>query len=345
MFQLLLKTSVIIGACILWLASPTTQAEDLSKLCQTFVQASQPYTQTAQQAGCYTDMPFWQASPTALTNWCLNTDDEQLTADVLQFQTIDRLDDSQALHNKSHFIEAVLKQRQFEWDECVNTKFLESLKKADYQSVPQWLKWGANPDYVQYDPNDHSNIFYYFICNGIPKGKTVGFIKTLRLLLKKPVNLDLSPTNGGSGNAISCAALLGNAQALEIILKAGKIKGSGLNSSGENANDWDLPLISAVTFSKDLESIKVLLKYGADPNFSFETENKPLLIAIKDKQFAIAHTLLDAGAAVNLGDKGKCQGKLPLQYAQDLSGVAAKEQQRLIQRLQHLMQVPKNACD
>ena len=81
-------------------------------------------------------------------------------------------------------------------DECVNTKFLASLKNGDYQSVPRWLKLGASPDYVQYDPNDHSNILYYFICAGIPKGKTAGFIKTLRLFFKKPISLTTSPING-----------------------------------------------------------------------------------------------------------------------------------------------------
>jgi hypothetical protein len=336
--------SLITLAAVLALTIAPARAEPLTQLCQHFVQASQPYTQTAKQAGCYTNMPFWQANPTALHKWCLNTDAEQLTGDVLQFQTIDRLDDSQALHNKSHFIEAVLKQRQFEWDECVNTKFLDSLKKGDYQSVPQWLKWGANPDYVPYDPNDHSNIFYYFICNGIPQGKTAGFIKTLGLLLKKPVNMGLSPTNGGSGTALSCAAMLGNAQALELMLKAGKIEGSGLNNSGENYNDWDLPLISAIAFGKDLASVKLLLKYGADPNFSYEKANKPLLVAIQHNQLAMAHALLEAGASVKGGDAGECQGKLPLQYAQALKGVAPRQKQRLIQRIQQLMQMPSNAC-
>ena len=104
--------------------STSLQAESLTTLCNDFVKKSEPYTQKAKQAGCYADMPFWQANSSALDKWCLNTNYVQMIADISQFQTIDRLHDIQDIHKKSFFVENILKQRQFELNEYVNTKFL-----------------------------------------------------------------------------------------------------------------------------------------------------------------------------------------------------------------------------
>ena len=108
-----------------------------------------------------------------------------------------------------------------------------------------------------------------------------------------------------------------------------------------------VPLYRTV-LNNDLNSAKVLLDYGANPDFSYydllnneETVSRynnetALLLALTKHNIAFANWLLDVGAFVQLGDKGKCKGNLPLNYAQKIP-TAIADRNTLIQRITTLM--------
>ncbi|MEN9504017.1 MAG: hypothetical protein RI964_3302 [Pseudomonadota bacterium] len=116
-----------------------------------------------------------------------------------------------------------------------------------------------------------------------------------------------------------------------------------------------VPLYRTV-LNNDLASAKILLEYGANPDFSYYDllnndelvsgyENQTsLLIALSKNNVAFANWLLDVGASIQIGDKGKCKGNLPLDFAKKIP-IAIIGRNVLIQRITTLMQLPENRCD
>ena len=72
---------------------------------------------------------------------------------------------------------------------------------------------------------------------------------------------------------------------------------------------------------------------------------EPLLIqAIKDANPGVVNLLLDYGASPLRGDKGICQGKLPMAYARNLSPYEL-DRQAIIRRLEKSIRNAEKHCD
>ena len=115
------------------------------------------------------------------------------------------------------------------------------------------------------------------------------------LIDTKQANPNLS-RNGGPNplvNLLNHISMV-NYRLLEYLLQNGAMP----NHGGEDFSETALPLPVA-TANNDLQAVKILLRYKADPNL-FELI-PPLMMAIDQNNSAIVDTLLDAGANPNVG--------------------------------------------
>jgi uncharacterized protein len=113
---------------------------------------------------------------------------------------------------------------------------------------------------------------------------------------------DLSVRAGDGFTTLHLAAYFGGADAVRAILAR------GANPDADAVNAFQLrPIHSAVAVS-DIESARVLLQAGADPNVHQRGGYTPLHTAAHAEHFELARLLLEHGADCNLADD---EGKIP----------------------------------
>lgn len=128
-----------------------------------------------------------------------------------------------------------------------------------------------------------------------------GHSEIVALLLRRGADIYARSANGQT--ALGRAAIYGHAHTVEILLK------SGANVE-ESVDQKGTPLMAAL----NLETAKVLLLYGADPNAKDEFGRTSLMLAAADGKTDIVKELLEHRSEINQRDNDK---KTALSWAKE----------------------------
>ena len=105
-------------------------------------------------------------------------------------------------------------------------------------------------------------------------------------------------------SVLHVAAMVGNAKAIEIILN------SNLAAIGPDTLNANLATaLHSAIIDDQLESVKVLIAYGADPNVENEKGEGPVLLCTIHSRFQILETLFEANESGKLSESLKVNAK------------------------------------
>lgn len=200
---------------------------------------------------------------------------------------------------------AVTKRRPDDLQNCLNEKLLAAVINKQFEKVPSLLDSGASPHYRS-DINYTPDTTFHLICGGMPFDKREAYVAAVKAFFKHDAAVDTVACNGCERTALSCLL--------------------GLD---------DTALIALILSYEDSYS-------SLDGDYGYY---EPLLIrAIKDANPDVVNLLLDYGASPLRGDKGICQGKLPMDYARNLSPYEL-DRQAIIRRLEKSIRNAEKHCD
>ena len=225
--------------------------------------------------------------------------------------------------------------------QCTEYSFIEATQKGEYQKASQWLNVGRKEDKQSYD-----KLLTILMCeNDILRGSrpfkgnrqdVIGLTDDLLRLgasfNSMPIDYLVTP--------LFCVSNRKDSVILDHVLSRIEVSGEELNISQYEGSDPDyLPLHRAI-LNDDLESAKVLVKYGASPDTSSMLNETALKKALELHNVRIANWLLDANSSVHkLDDHAGCSGKSALDYALEIPpNVEGRDQ--VVERIEALMQIP-----
>lgn len=225
--------------------------------------------------------------------------------------------------------------------QCTEYSFIEATQKGEYQKASQWLNNGREDDKQNYN-----KLLSIFMCENYEqrgsrpfKGNREGVIRLIEDLLKRGASFHSMPTD--IVTPLYCLTNRKDSVILEHVLSRINITSEKLNISQYEGTDPNyLPLHRAI-INDDLESAKVLVKYGASPDASSSMFGESALKkALELHNIRMANWLLDANSSVHKGDdESGCSGKSALDYALEIPpDVEGRDQ--LIERIDTLTQIP-----
>lgn len=227
---------------------------------------------------------------------------------------------------------------------CWRDSFGLAFAQFDYVKINQWLDQESIKKVVM---DYHSNNFLNLLFCGTevegghptkPEHRDL-VIKITEQLLALGASFDSMPdyvTN------LFCVVNNRDSEMLDYVLTRIEAKPKDLDSClYEGVDTAHVPIFRAIQ-NDDLESAKVLLQHGAALNYRI-LDTTPLIESLQLGNIRIADWLLDMGVSVYETDDGKCKGKLPIAFAQEMPAELEGREQIII-RIESLMQVFPNTC-
>ncbi|MDR3049741.1 MAG: ankyrin repeat domain-containing protein [Elusimicrobiota bacterium] len=74
--------------------------------------------------------------------------------------------------------------------------------------------------------------------------------------------------------------------------------------------ELEAPHIFIAVFNNDLDSLKTLISYNANVNYTDKYGITPLLLAVKLNNFEVVQLLIRSGASIDIANSHKTQFKL-----------------------------------
>ncbi|WP_022951042.1 ankyrin repeat domain-containing protein [Leucothrix mucor] len=224
--------------------------------------------------------------------------------------------------------------------QCTEYSFIEATKKGDYQKASQWLNEGGEDEKQNYN-----KLLSIFMCESYEhrgsrpfKGNREDVIRLIDDLLDRGASFHSMPTD--IVTPLYCLTNRKDSVILEHVITRTNITSERLNISQYEGTDPNyLPLHRAI-MNDDLESAKVLVKYGASPDTSSMFNETALKKALELHNVRMANWLLDTNSSVHKRDDERgCSGKSALDYALEIPpNVEGRDQ--LVERIEALMQIP-----
>jgi ankyrin repeat protein/CHAT domain-containing protein len=150
----------------------------------------------------------------------------------------------------------------------------------DISMIELLLKHGASPDIG-------NKFTEYPLIVAVEEG----FDSILYLLLETPLNINVQSKDGWT--ALHYAARDNNTDYLQLLLE----KGANTQMLAETSDNEYTPLMLAV-YNENIEAIKILVKYGADPNFYNSKGESSLSLARSDGLQSILKIFLEPEKAI-----------------------------------------------
>ena len=229
---------------------------------------------------------------------------------------------------------------------CAEYSFIEATQTSNYQKIGDWLRTNNREQKYYYDA-----LLTTLMCGPAAEGKkpfkTADQQNIMNLtdqLLALGASFDAMPSSS-IVTPLFCASNRQNSVILDHVLSRIKATTKDLDAVlYEGTDSFHIPLFRAV-MNDDLASAKVLLKYGATPDFTVLDNQTVLKEALKVNNVTIANWLLDEGASVHIRDyEVNCEGKSALDYALDIpTDITGRDQ--LVKRIQNQTSLPSKFKD
>ena len=230
---------------------------------------------------------------------------------------------------------------------CAEYSFIEATQTGNYQKVGDWLSTNNREKKYFYDTLLTSLMCGPAAAEGKKPFKRADQQKIINLtdqLLALGASFDAMPSSS-IVTPLFCASNRQNSVILDHVLSRIKATTKDLDAVlYEGTDSLHIPLFRAV-MNDDLASAKVLLKYGATPDFNVVDSQTVLKEALQVNNVTIANWLLDMGASVHIRDYDvNCEGKSALDYALAIpSNIAGRGQ--LVQRIKNQSSLPSKFKD
>jgi ankyrin repeat protein len=199
-----------------------------------------------------------------------------------------------------------------------NKKLTEAIRSGDKVGLEAWLR--KEPELLRFSaPSGSSSVLlaaYYghaelveiFVRHGVKldvfEASATGNLERVRELLKEGAGL-VNAFAADGFFPLGLAAFFGHRAIVEFLLK----NGAEVNTASRNAQK--VTSLHGAVARRDVEIVKTLLKYGADPNAMQERGFVPLHDAAANGNLALVQLLVKHGARVDVkAEDGKTPGDM-----------------------------------
>lgn len=192
-------------------------------------------------------------------------------------------------------------------EHCIDFLFAHACEKCNLDVARHLLTLGAD---INGDGPDHAMSFMLAVASHQPNEELEPHYNVMRFLLSFE-NIDITKEDGNGSPWFQVLERNYPLDIIELFIQRG--------ADVQSTTDMSTPLTISMEFG-NIETVRLLLRHGADPNVCDESGRLPLTYAAMQNSMEGVQLLLLGGANPCLPDR---RGKLPRSYSNNPNVIAA----------------------